>query len=361
MKENKKKFRKIKLIPIFIILLVLAGIGACLYLVSPVSDSDAIVEFSIEPNTSTRKIIENLKKENLIKNTYFTLAYVKINKINSLKAGDFELMESMSLKEIFNEIADSNNIKNKTMNLTFLEGKSITVYAEKIAKNLNMSKDDVLNKLSDKEYLKKLIDKYWFLTDSILNSEIYYPLEGYLAPDTYEFNLNSTVEDIVEKMLDQEEIVLKKYKDNVLKENRNIHNLITLASIVELEGKFLEDRKNIAGVFRNRLNNNDKLGSDVTTYYAFKVDMGERDLTLEELNTANPYNTRSDSMVGKWPVGPICNPSTDSIEASINYTKNDYYYFVADKNSKIYFSKTLDEHNKTIKKLQDSNLWYEYE
>lgn len=110
----------------------------------------------------------------------------------------------------------------------------------------------------------------------------------------------------------------------------------------------------------NRLKAGMALGSDVTTYYAFKIELGERDLYKKEINSSNPYNTRSAANAGKLPVGPICNPSLNSIIASIEYTPNDYYYFVADKNNKIYFSKNSTEHNNIINKLKKDNLWYEY-
>ena len=130
--------------------------------------------------------------------------------------------------------------------------------------------------------------------------------------------------------------------------------------MVEGEGVTLDDRKNIAGVFINRLNNGMSLGSDVTTYYAAKIELGERDLYKSEINSDNPYNTRSQNNIGKLPIGPICNPSSEAIEAVINYTSNDYLYFVADKNMKVYFTKTDSEHNKIINELKSSGLWYEY-
>ena len=130
--------------------------------------------------------------------------------------------------------------------------------------------------------------------------------------------------------------------------------------MVESEGVSLEDRKNIAGVFMNRLNANMSLGSDVTTYYAFKIELGERDLYTKEINSSNPYNTRSAANAGKLPVGPICNPSKDAIVAALEYTPNDYYYFVADKNMKVYFTKTASEHSKIISELKSKSLWYEY-
>ena len=126
------------------------------------------------------------------------------------------------------------------------------------------------------------------------------------------------------------------------------------------ETKTISDRNKVAGVFYNRLNSNLNLGSDVTTYYGIKVDMNERDLYKDEVNAYNAYNTRSSKMAGKLPIGPICNPSIKSIIAVLNPTKSNYYYFVADKNKKTYYSKTYNEHLNTISKLKSQGLWYEY-
>ena len=88
--------------------------------------------------------------------------------------------------------------------------------------------------------------------------------------------------------------------------------------------------------------------------------MGERDLYKSEINAANGYNTRSSSMVGKLPIGPICNPSISSIEAVLTAPSTNYYYFVTDKNKKVYFSKNYKEHDQVVASLKRDNLWYTY-
>ena len=150
---------------------------------------------------------------------------------------------------------------------------------------------------------------------------------------------NNAKKEIIEKMIATMDSKVSVYKDEISKSNYTIHQLITLASIVELEGSRSNDRKGVAGVFYNRLNAGMSLGSDVTTYYAAKVEMNERDLYKAEIDSVNAYNTRSASMAGKLPVGPICNPGIESIEAALKPKKSDYYYFVADKNGKVYFDK----------------------
>ena len=230
-------------------------------------------------------------------------------------------------------------------------------YALQISENTNNTYEDVIAKVEDEAYLDSLISKYWFLTDEIKNNDIYVSLEGYLSPNTYEFvNKDVSVEEIFKVMLDQTEKELNPYKDTITNSKWTVHEYMTLASMLELEGTNTKNRKMIAGVFINRLNNGMNLGSDVTTYYAFQEEM-KKDLTAKQFSTSNPYNTRASDMGGKLPVGPICNPSNDSIEASINPTTNDYLFFVADKHGKIYYTKTEKEHTAKVAEIKEKGDW----
>ena len=134
--------------------------------------------------------------------------------------------------------------------------------------------------------------------------------------------------------------------------------MLTLASIVELEGASADDRAAVAGVFHNRINDGWVLGSDVTTYYYLKIDDFKQSLSASNgLYTCdNAYNTRCTSFVG-LPVGPISNPGLESIEGTINYRKHNYYYFVADCSGKTYLNKDMTGHYNTINKLKNENNW----
>ena len=112
----------------------------------------------------------------------------------------------------------------------------------------------------------------------------------------------------------------------------------------------------IAGIFQNRLSANMNLGSDVTTYYALQYPMTS-DLTSEQFATVNPYNTRASNMGGVMPIGPICNPSLSSLEASIEPSSSNYLYFVADKNGNIYYTSTLEEHEAMVQQIKDRGDW----
>ena len=121
-----------------------------------------------------------------------------------------------------------------------------------------------------------------------------------------------------------------------------------------------EGRKDVSSVIYNRLASNIAIQSDVTTYYAIKVDMNERDLYQKELDTYNAYNTRGPNMEGKLPIGPIASVSKSSIEAALEPNDTDYIFFVADKNGKLYFTKTNEEHNTKVIELKTRGLWWEY-
>lgn len=324
------------------------------------SSNQETIEFTVTEGESSKEIINSLSDEGLIKNKYVGYVYIKINGVSNLQAGVYELNKSMDLKEIINNI-ESGNVVDNSVEVLFVEGKRLVTYVGQIADTFGYSEEEILEKISDKEYLKELIDDYWFLTDEILNDNLYYALEGYLYPSKYYFAADASIDDIIRKMLDATLVQLNQYKDEINNSEYSVHEIMTMASIVELEGANSDDRRGVAGVFYNRLKAGWSLGSDVTTYYGAQVEMSERDLYQSELDEVNGYNTRSSSMAGKLPIGPICSPSIESISASLDPEEHDYFYFVADKNKKTYFSKTNEEHQKTIASLKEAGLWYVYQ
>ena len=350
-----RKSRILALVLGFVGLLLIASFAYYQYSVSPIdSSSKADIEVVIPEGMSTNNIAKTLKDRGLIKSELFFKVYLKLNNVSSLKASTYLLTKSMSLNEIVDALVKG-SANGDVIRITFKEGETIKDYAELISEVTNISSEDFINTAKDPTLLTSLINDYWFLTDSILNEEIYYPLEGYLFPDTYEFSKdNLTSESIIRTLLNEEEEKLAPYKETL--QNNNIHSIITLASIAELEGVKDEDRRLIISVFNNRLNLGMNLGSDVTTYYAFNEEM-DSDLTSEMFNTYNPYNTRSSEMAGRLPIGPICSPSLSSIEAAINPETSDYLYFVADKNRNVYFTRNVKEHEEKVQELKEKGDW----
>jgi len=341
--------------------LILATVGAILYYninLSPVgTKTEENIVFTIESGTATSKIISELKNKDLIKNEFIMKVYAKLHPGVPI-AGRYIFTKNMSAKEIYSYIING-QVTNDTVWVTFVEGKRLTYIKSKIAESFDFTEEEVDAVLEDKDYIKELINTYDVLTEDILNEQIYHPLEGYLFCDTYEFNKDASIKDIIEKMISTLESKVSTYSSEIENSTLSIHQIMTLASIIELEGARSDDRKGVAGVFYNRLNAGWMLGSDVTTYYAVGKDFS-RDLSMNDLTSCNGYNTRGTCVKG-LPVGPIATPSIESIVAAIEPTKHDYYYFVADKYGKTYFSKTDSEHTNIVNKLKREGLWYTYE
>ena len=365
--------KKILIIVLIIILLVILAIGGTfLYLknwyegnLKSVNSNESGKEISveIEKGSGTVGIATILEKNKVIRNADAFKIYLKLNKINTLQAGKYVFNNGKDNVKTIVEKLKNGEVVDESVKITFVEGKTLNNFAKVISEKTNNSLDDVYNLIEDEEYIDSLIEKYWFITNEIKNEDIYYNLEGYLKPDTYTFeNKDVSVEEIFNVILNFTDKFLSSdtVKPLIESSGLSIHQILTLASVIEKEASNKGDMPKIAGVFYNRLNNGMPLGSDVTTYYAFQIDLSESDLTSEQLNTYNPYNTRHSSMAGKLPVGPICNPSESAILAVINPDIEDYYYFVADKNGKTYFTKNYNEHTKIVKELKEKGLWYSY-
>ncbi len=354
-----KKYRKILLI-ISLIILCLVVTLILLYrsLISPVSHNATEKEVIISRGLSSSGIGSVLKENNLIKNDKFFVFYLKLNKVNDLKAGTYKLNESMSLKEIVKILREGNIINDEEITITFKEGINFREIAKVIDENTDNTEEDVLNTLKDQEYLNSLIEDYWFITDDILNKDIYYPLEGYLFPDTYNFmGRDVSVTEIFKKLLDQMGIILEPYKSQIERDNMNVHEILTLASIAEEEVSLANDRKNVISVFKNRIKNNMNLGSDITARYGVKLD-DKRPLKQSEYDDVNPYNTRRLEFKG-LPAGPIAMVSKDSIEASVNSVETEYLYFISNIETKeTFFFKTSGEFEAKKKELEKVNAGY---
>ena len=351
-----------KFIIIIIIVLILAvggAIGTLVYNISPVDvSSDAKVKFVVDEGMSQNAIIDKLEKEGLIRSAFFLKLYLKTtNNDKKYYAGEYSVPKNLPADTMLDYFTDNKNIIIATKTVKFLEGKKFPYYVTTIAENFDISEESIYNLTSDEEYLNKLIEKYWFIDNSILNKDLYYPLEGYLFPDTYEFKEESTLEEVLTKLLDEMEKKLSKYKEKIESGKYSVHELLTMASLVELEGRTSEDRKVLAGVFYNRLDKSMSLGSDVTTYYAARKEMTEP-ILQSELDACNAYNTRGNCVKG-LPVGPICSVGLSSIEAAIEPSTTDYIFFVADKNTKLYFGVTYADHQKNISDLKKKGLWPE--
>lgn len=341
---------------ILIIALMLLAFSYYLYQLSPVSDDKKVVEVVIPKGSTGNKIASMLKENDLIRNEMIFKIYLKVHHINNISFGTYELNKSMGIKKIVDVIGEG-KAKNVDIKVLFKEGLNIRGIAKVIADNTNNTEDEVFTLLKDTTYIDSLINEYWFLTDQIKNKNIYYPLEGYLSPNTYQFvSKEVTVKDIFKKMLDQTNTILAPYKNDIESSDFTVHEFITLASVVQSEGTNTDDMANIADVFYKRLEAKWSLGSCVTACYATATEPCVSNKV--DTDFVSPYNTYLPSMAGKLPVGPISNPGALAVEATLNPADNNYWYFLSDKDKKTYFSKTAGEQDAKKAQLIKEGKWY---
>ncbi|TLS39299.1 endolytic transglycosylase MltG [Pseudalkalibacillus caeni] len=357
--EENRTVRRIVIIILSLLLITFAAVivGGYFYIkntLEPVNpENDKKVQVSIPIGSSTTSIGKILEEENIIKDATAFRYYVKYKNETDFQAGDYEFSPSMSLDQIIAKLKNGKVMKEVVAKITVPEGIWVPDVAKRIAKATDSTQEEVMAKLNDKEYVKSLINTYPFLTEEIMKEDIKYPLEGYLFPATYEFSEEPTIEKAVQTMLKKTQSVLGKYQDQIDGKNYNIHEIMTLASLIEEEATQKADREKISSVFYNRIEQEMPLQTDPTILYA--LGRHSASISKKDLGIDSPYSTYKNRGL---PIGPIANPGEASIKAAVSPADTDYLYFYARPTGEVYFSKTNAEHNKIRAKYDGE--WEEY-
>ena len=174
-------------------------------------------------------------------------------------------------------------------------------------------------------------------------------LEGYLFPETYHFSKQTSEHKIIHTMVDafKKRVINQELLDRVQRSGLSLHEIITLASLIEKETGLNEERKHISSVFHNRLRKNMRLQTDPTVIYAINEFNGN--IRKKDLNINSPYNTYRYKGL---PPGPIASPGLKSITAALNPIKTNHLYFVSRKDGSHHFSSSLEEHNHAVRRYQ---------
>lgn len=331
---------------VLILLIVMIGGGGYFYIhsalkpVEPGSKVQKKVEIPI--GSSVTGIAERLESNGIIKDAKVFKYYVKLKNEAGFMAGEYQLSPSMDVQEIVGRLKTGKVLAEASFKITIPEGKQLKEIAAIMAQTTNQNETDVFTKLNDKEFIKTLIDKYPdLLTEDILNPAVIFPLEGYLFPATYPFyKTNPTVEEMVTAMLDKSQVVLADYIEAGKEKNLTVHQILTMASLIEEEATENADRKKISSVFYNRMEKGMMLQTDPTVLYA--QGRHKDRVVFKDLEVNSPYNTYKHTGL---PPGPIANAGKTSIEAALEPEKTDYYYFLATPEGEVIFTKTLQEHN----------------
>lgn len=295
----------------------------------------------------------DLKEQGLIRSVMAFKLFVRLNQLDNFKSGTYVLCPTMNLEDIALKIQSGDAVYPDQVKVTFPEGLTIVEMATVLSNHIRYSQEEIINAWNDPEFLNEVISSYNFLTEEILATGISYPLNGYLFPETYFLpNDRITPQQVARIMLSRMQKKLDSYAYLIDDQNLSIHEIITLASIIEYEAKHDKDRPIISGVFHNRLRNNMKLESCATLQMATNIH--KEIYSWRDIQNNSPYNTYATQGL---PIGPGNCPGAKSIEAALKPLKHDYYYFLSDiyGDNKTYYSNTLTEHNKLKKKYLDQH------
>ncbi len=348
-KEQMKRSRRKVFITIIVIALCAVGLcaGWRIYYNSqlePVSSSKKKIIVEIPEGSNIDDIAKILYDSGLIKNRMVFQSYAGRHSrgIKQIKAANYRFTPSMSSVDIFNAMLNGKDYDGAVA-ITIPEGKNIKEIGAILESRHICSSANFINETKKVSEYKK---NYSILSSYPDNAEGRTPMEGYLFADTYQFTSNSSAATVVSKMLANtqskfSDAMLKKISDN----HQTVDQILTMASLIEMESKLDSDKPKIASVFYNRLAKNMKLQSDATVNYA----LGEKktNITNSDLKVDSPYNTYANTGM---PIGPICSPSLKSIKAAISPAKTDYLYFVSDSSGKTYYANNLQDHQANVDK-----------
>ena len=301
---------------------------------------NAMQQFYVSENTKLADLAKDLDKQGIINYGTVFKAYlaVKGDSADDVLAGEYQLNPSMDYGQIIDKLTNSSS--SDTLQITIPEGYSVAQVRQLLLDN-HVCTADALDKV-----LNQYPFKHDFLQDEKPVEEGW--LEGYLFPDTYEiYKGNGSVVDTVNKMLNNfASRYVSDITDGANELGRSMHDIVTVASLVEREAQRDDERARIAGVIYNRLNNSSEfpyLQVDASVLYGLGRTSGK--LTDEDLKSDSPYNLYTAEGL---PPGPICNPGYASLYAASHPESHDYYYYVAMPDGSHLFASSYEEHQRNI-------------
>lgn len=290
----------------------------------------------IQKGWSFAQVASELQEEGVIEDTFWFKVLARVSgKMTTLKAGEYRVHTEWSRMELLRHLEEGKELLHR---VSIPEGSTWWEVA-RIVDNSGLAEyQEVAEQVEDQE----LLDRYNIAGDTA---------EGFLFPETYHFSRQrANASHIVETMLQQ---FWKQAEENLWPEDppgeERLYRVVTLASMVERETGVPQERPRIAGVFKNRLQRQMLLQCDPTVIYGLGPDFVGNLRRKHLRDEDNPYNTYQHPGL---PPSPIASPGLESIEAVLSPEEHDYLYFVSRGNGTHKFSRTLQEHNKAVRKYQ---------
>ncbi|HUC91362.1 MAG TPA: endolytic transglycosylase MltG [Paenibacillus sp.] len=347
---SSKSRMTLRLILTLLALVLAASAAVALFVwngLRPAPDGDT-VGVEVPRGSSPFAVADLLEEKGVIRNAFIFKYYLRYrNEGAGFQAGQYEMKPGMTHDEIIAKLNAGDTVKAETIRFTIPEGFTLLQIADKLQAESLIDKDKFL-KLADNP------DAYRW--EGIMggipeNANIRHRMEGYLFPETYEMDKESTEEDILARMLAELDNKLSQlpegWEGRLNELGLTFHEMMTVASLVEREVVVAEERPLVAGVIYNRIKEKMPLQIDATVQYA--LDKPKERLYEKDLQVESPYNTYQ---IPGLPPGPIANPSLSSIKAALYPEQTDYFYYVTKKDGTQthLFARTYEEHLKNIRK-----------
>lgn len=309
-----------------------------------IGKSDNEISFTIPEGASNEKIAQILEEKGVIDNQKLFVLAIRLQKPDTIYPGDITLKPSMGYSTMIEELAKMRE-SYESVTITFTEGETLLDVAAKLEENGVCEATDFLfefNKNQNFSFESKIKE----------NENAFYAREGYFFPDTYDFYVGDTASNITRIVREHfESKITDKMYTRMDKLGLDLNEVMTLASLVQLEANSPEEMPLVASVFLNRMEDDDTfpmLQSDTTTKYIKNV------ISTQTANATaiEHYTDYYDTYQCKGlPAGPICNPGIDAINAVLYPEDTDYYYFCNNlETGESFFAETLEEHEKNLVK-----------
>lgn len=328
--------RRVILGVLAVALLALLAAGGVVgwYLATPASTSKDVVTVEVPRGAGLATIAADLEAAGVIRNERAFRVYVRaVGKQGAVQAGEYALNKDMTPPQVLDKLLSGETVQYR---ITIPEGYNARQIVRVIADS----------GLGDETVLSQLVEDEAFTRSLGVPAD---RLEGYLFPDTYEFDKLAGEKRILSAMVDRwKQTFTPEWEARARDLNMSVHEVMTLASIIEKETAQKDERARIGGVFHNRLARDMKLETDPTVIYGIQDYDG--DIRFRDLrNTKNPYNTY---VIKGLPPGPIASPGRAAIEAALWPEQHDYLFFVSRNDGTHVFSKTFAEHNRWVQQYQ---------
>lgn len=324
--------------------IVLVGGGFGMYLafgttaVMQRSDRDAQenIYMTVKPGTTASEISDRLTKLGVIDSKFRFWWLMKLQgDASKFKTGTYAFKAHMDEQDVLNKLVSGDTT---IVKFTIPEGFGVKEIAKRLADEGLVDENEFLEKAKNYapySYMKK-------------GPNVRYAAEGYLFPDTYEIQSDVTPE-LIMKMMSQDfdNRLTPEMRQQAAAMGLSIHDLVTLASLVEKEARYDEDRPIIAQVFLKRLQIGMPLQSDTTLQYLMNAP--KEDVSLADTKIDSPYNTYQHQGL---PPGPIASPGMKAISAVLHPAATDYLYFVADRQGHNHYSATYEEHEAIVEQVR---------